>query len=188
MWYPERPASQFNWRRLRGLVAVIPMGLGALAAHTIIGRHAEPYLKRGAVDPRTGCGVVSLSLVGHWLGVPAGIDKLNDLTDSGESGITSLLDLKQAASQLGLVSEGVRLDASRPIPWRLPTILHVQANHFVAVLPLEDDRLVVVDPPREPEIVERSRLSGDWDGISLIVSRSNSELDAALQVARLLMQ
>ena len=169
-----------------GLVgALVAIGVGALAGHTMNGRHAAQHLEPAALDPRTGCGVVSLTLASRWLGTPATIERLNELTDSGESGVTSLLDLKKAARQMGLFSEGVRLNPLHSIPWRLPTILHVQANHFVAALPLVGDRLVVVDPPSAPEIMERSKLEGDWDGACLVVSRSKGELDVALQVANL---
>jgi ABC-type bacteriocin/lantibiotic exporter with double-glycine peptidase domain len=183
--YTEKEARRLRSHFLGVVAAFVVILAGALAGHTMVSRHSIRNLKPVIIDPSTGCGVVSLSLVSHWIGVPTGIDTINDLTDSGESGVTSLLDLKEAAHQMGLVSEGVRVDPLRPIPWRSPMILHVQDNHFLAALPLEGDRLVVVDPPNAPAIMERSGLSGDWDGVCLVVARSQSELNAALQAANL---
>lgn len=137
-----------------------------------------------SIDPATGCGPVSLSLVGHWLGVRRSIGDLTYLTHSEDTGTSTLLDLKKAAESLGLAAEGVRLKTSSAIPWKFPMILHTK-NHFVAVLPLDGDSLIVADPPEQPVVVKRSELADRWDGSTLVVARSRVDLDQALLQAHL---
>ncbi|MGC8639030.1 MAG: cysteine peptidase family C39 domain-containing protein [Isosphaeraceae bacterium] len=133
-----------------------------------------------AGDPRASCGPVSLALAAQWCRCPAAIDRLNELTHAGESGTTSLLDLRQAALAVGLQAQAVRLDASRPLPWKLPMILHMHGNHFVAALPIDGERLVLADLPNEPRVWDKRKLTGDWQGVALLVARSKPELDTAL--------
>jgi ABC-type bacteriocin/lantibiotic exporter with double-glycine peptidase domain len=102
------------------------------------------------------------------------------MTHAGASGTTSLLELQDAARQLGLEAEAVRLDPRRPIAWDLPTILHLNGNHFVAVLPDGDGRLVVADPPAAPRVVVGPGELGGWDGIALVAASAGVDLDRAL--------
>jgi ABC-type bacteriocin/lantibiotic exporter with double-glycine peptidase domain len=136
------------------------------------------------VDPATSCGPVSLGLVGRWLGKPVALGDLNVWTHAGDTGSATLGELKRAAESMGLAAEGVRLDPSRPIDWKLPMILHLP-NHFVAVLPVDGESLVVADPPGEPVVIARSDLNGRWAGGALVLARSRDQLDSALAKAGL---
>ena len=133
-----------------------------------------------AGDPQASCGPVSLALAAQWCGRPAAIGRLNGLTHAGESGTTSLLDLREAALAVGLQAQVVRIDVFRPLPWDLPMVLHMHGNHFVAALPVDGERLVLADLPKEPRVWDKRKLTGDWQGVALLVARSKPELDMAL--------
>ena len=115
----------------------------------------------------------------------ATINKICILTRSHDTGVASLLDLKEAAEAMGLAAETARLDPSRPIPWKLPMILYLREGHFTAILPIESDRLVFADPPDPPRVRDRHWLAGDWEGVSLIVAPDRTLLRQALSKAGL---
>ncbi len=174
-----------RWRHRVIALGALSVLAGAVAGGVWATRPRPRSLVFPPSDPNTGCGAVSLALVGHWLGASRSIAELNGLTRSHDSGIASLFDLKDAAREMGLDAEAVRLDPSRPIPWRQPTILYLHGNHFVATLPIDGDHLVFVDPPRAPDILDRRRLAGDWEGVSLILASSQADLEGALAKADL---
>lgn len=135
------------------------------------------------IDPNTSCGPVSLAVVSHWLNSPGTIEHFTHLAKAEETGISSLYDLKYAANQSNLRAECVRLDPRRSIPWRLPMILHIHNNHYVAAIPIDGDHLVFTDPPQSPYIVNRKMILGDWNGVALVLASSQSELDENLSIA-----
>ena len=138
------------------------------------------------VDPNTSCGPVSLAMASHWLNSPKTIEHFTRLSKAQETGISSLHDLKSAANQSNMTAESVRLDPRRSIPWRLPMILHLHHNHYVAALPIDGDHLVLADPPQSPIIVNRNTILGDWNGVALVLASSQSELDENLSHAGIL--
>lgn len=129
------------------------------------------------VDQNTSCGPVSLAVASHWLNSPKMIEHFTRLAKAQETGISSLHDLKSAANQSNMTAESVRLVPRRSIPWRLPMILHLHHNHYVAALPIDGDHLVLADPPQSPIIVNRNTILGDWNGVALEIGSSLSEVD-----------
>lgn len=155
---------------------------GMFAALALVaGFRSGPIAERPQhpVDPATSCGPVSLGLVGRWLGETRSIDDLTRFTHSDDTGSTSLLELQVAANSMGLAAIGVRFDPSSRLPCRLPMILHLP-NHFAAIIPLDGDSVILADPPRPPSVVRLAELGEKWDGMALVVARSQAELDEAL--------
>jgi ABC-type bacteriocin/lantibiotic exporter with double-glycine peptidase domain len=164
-----------------GLLAIVV----GLTAGGLINRQPVGSIEITAVDPNTGCGSVSLALVSHWLGHPTTMEDLNVLTHSYATGTSSLLDLKEAAQTIGLTAETVQLDGRRLPQWRLPTILHINDNHFVAVLPIDELYVVFADPPALPRIVDRRELARVWKGVALVIADTDVDLAQALARAGL---
>lgn len=146
-------------------------------------RSPGPLLSFQAADPEASCGPVSLAVASYWCRSPATIERLNALCRVGESGTTSLLDLQKAATALGLEAKAVRLETPRPLPWKLPMILHLNGDHFVPALPIDDHKMVLVDLPGEPKVWDARSLAGDWRGVALLLSPSSAEMAAALKSA-----
>ncbi len=140
-------------------------------------------LLSAADDPEASCGPVSLAIVARWHGAETTIESLNKLTRAGASGVTSLRDLRDAATALGLRAQAVQLDPKAPLPWELPMILHLHGDHFAAALPVGFNRLVLADPPDEPRLIDRRWLWNDWKGRALVVARNDIELNTSLAAA-----
>lgn len=158
------------------LLAVAICGLVGATAGTWARRPGPPAIAFRPVDPLTSCGPVSLALVGHWLGAPRPLDEWNRLTRTSEGGLSSLGGLREGARAAGLSAEAIRWDPRGPVPWDGPAILHIDGNHFVAALPVGRDAFVIADPPNPPKIVGHRALATQWDGVALVVSRSDAEL------------
>ncbi|MGC8642048.1 MAG: cysteine peptidase family C39 domain-containing protein [Isosphaeraceae bacterium] len=142
-------------------------------------------LLRPGDDPEASCGPMSLAILARWHGLEPTIDDLNRLARVGDSGVSSMRDLRDAATKIGLHAQAVQLDPTASFPWELPMILHLREDHFAAVLPVGHDRLVLVDPPDEPRLVDRRWLQGDWKGLALVVAKSEAVLTEALGKAGL---
>jgi ABC-type bacteriocin/lantibiotic exporter with double-glycine peptidase domain len=168
----------------RALAMVCFTAVGVMGGLTV-SRPPRQTLEFWPVDPNTSCGPVSLAIVGQWLGVPRTIDELNHQTRASDTGVSALLDLKQAAGAMGLAAETVQLDPVRPIPWKWPTILYLRSRHFAATLPVDGDHLVFTDPPNPPVVLDRGALAGNWEGVSLVVAPTAADLTRALSKAGL---
>ncbi len=177
-------ARIFSARRIWRWVLLLACCLLVWFSTLIIARRAAALrLLRPADDPEASCGPVSLAIVARWHGAEPTIESLNKLMVVGASGITSMRDLRDAAAEIGLHARAVQLDPKAPFPWELPMILHLHEDHFAAVLPVGFNRLVLVDPPEEPGVIDRRIL--DWKGLALVVAKDEAFLEAALTKAGL---
>lgn len=161
------------WILLLGGLALCGSGLGlAVALRGGRSNHSEnDRLQSRSVDPGRSCGPVSLAVVGRWLGKPESVDRLNNLCRVTPSGVTSLLDLKRASTQLGLYAEVVKTDTHRGLPWSYPTILHLHGRHFAAALPTKTHGAIIADLPEPTRFVKAEHLEREgWDGYCLVVS------------------
>jgi ABC-type bacteriocin/lantibiotic exporter with double-glycine peptidase domain len=132
-----------------------------------------------SADPRASCGPVSLSVVSRLLGRPEQISEFNRLTGADALGLCSMLDLRNALKARGFVVEAVRLDSGVRTDLVDPVILHFRKGHFCAALPVDMDRLIIIDPPKQPEVMTYASLSQDWDGAALIVRNAHHGRNAA---------
>jgi len=182
MTVPWKPSSRkLAWWTVLLLVCSL-VWYGSYAASR---RAAAPRLLFTAGDPEASCGPASLAVVARWLGRPAKIAEINAMARVGDSGMTSLIDLRNAATSLGLHAQMVQLDKSRPFPWELPMILYLHNDHYSAAWPIGGDRLLYLDMPDAPRVWDKRWLDKDWGGVALVVAKSRASLVSALKRAGL---
>jgi len=85
-------------------------------------------------------------------------------------GETTFLDLKRQLERMGVCVKGVQFDPRRPRAVTQPMILHLARNHFVTVLSVDEQRWVLVDPPKAPIVVDPSVGLKQWDGAALVIT------------------
>ena len=118
---------------------------------------------------RSDCGPAALKMVlDHWYVGAETLAELELATGTGPDG-TSLLAIKKAAEERGVLSRGLRLPVHRLREIPLPAIAHVHGDHFV-VIRSAGEELVIDDPSlgrlrMSPRVFARS-----WDGIVLAFS------------------
>ncbi len=99
------------------------------------------------------CGAACLQMVTHFHGMEYSLAYLKELTKTSKDGV-SLLDVSDAADQLGMKTYGAKLSyetLQHDAP--LPAIVFWQGYHFVVVFDIDDNRVVVGNPGAE-DIVE----------------------------------
>lgn len=92
------------------------------------------------------CGAVCLKMVAEYYGKEYSIDQLKALTRQKSEGV-SLLDISNAAEQIGMHTVGAKLSFSRlidDIP--LPGIAHWKGRHFVVVIEANEKGVTIADP------------------------------------------
>lgn len=107
-------------------------------------------------DSETPCGAVSLAIASQYLGRPVGIAEFRQATGAGDLGVCSIADLVRASERYGLAAAAVRYTPGAPPGHGLPMILFVNADHFLAALPMPDGRFVLIDPPGEPRPIAQA--------------------------------
>lgn len=144
---------------------------------------SEPQMA-GAVGelfpgPDKACGVFSLYVSAKLLGANPdllGISKAAGLSLEG----TSLLGLKSAAIAMGLTAEGRQLPVT---DWRqVPpfAIMHFRPGHFVTVLRVERDELVIADPPGRVDRMPAGAVEAKWTGNFLALGRDAQKAPIAV--------
>ncbi len=175
---PPRAYRGSGRRTKAALVLILLAWVGGFLVHSR--GPGTPRINFIPGDPEASRGPVSLAVVARWCHAQPTIERINQLARVGDSGTTSLLDLREAATSLGLSSRVVRLDPSRGFPWRLPMILYLHENHFVSALPIDETRAVLVDPPGTPRVWDSRELANDWSGLALVVASTPEEATSAL--------
>jgi len=95
------------------------------------------------------CGVVCLRMVAQYYGKFYSTEQLRPLAHQRADGV-SLLNLSEAAEQIGMHTVGAKLNYQRlidDIP--LPGIAHWKENHFVVVYEATDKQVTLADPAAE---------------------------------------
>jgi len=134
-----------------------------------------PFFKQ-TID--TECGPSCLKMIANFYDKDIHIEVINELTHLDSIVGTSLLNLSDAATSIGLKNMGVRIDYNQlknDAP--LPCIVHWKRNHFIIVYKLKGDKVYVADPAdtlleySKAEFCEnwfQSETSGDSKGIALL--------------------
>jgi ATP-binding cassette subfamily B protein len=91
-----------------------------------------------------------------------------------QAGGTSLLDLAQAARQLGFQVRGVQMEDPSDLEDEegralLPAIAHWNGDHFVVLYEVNSRVAVVGDPAQGLRRVPREKLGEHWDGVLLLL-------------------
>ena len=102
---------------------------------------------------------------------PASLPELEETVGLPPSSGYSLLTLKEAAVAAGLNATCVNttLELLQKRHERLACIAHVQRNHFVLLAGVENDEVIIIDPPTAYRLPVKTFLSR-WKGEVLLLS------------------
>src|SRR5476649_1117064 len=80
---------------------------------------------------------------------------------------TTLSGMTGIAEHLGLVTRPLSLELGELSALKMPCILHWQFNHFVVLVSIRRNHVVIHDPARGRRIVSRAELSGSFTGVAI---------------------
>lgn len=121
-------------------------------------------------ESATDCGPAALKMILDHHGIPvplAQIAKAAGLTPVG----SSLLGLKHAAEQFGLVANGWRMSFAELVQSPLPSLVKVAGRHFAVVDGIVDGMMVILDPKEGEVHLPVKRFEEVWDQVALVVER-----------------
>jgi len=107
------------------------------------------------------CGPACLKMIASFYGKDVKLIKMDNILSIYMDGC-SMLDLSDAAEQIGfkaLAYQG-RLGFLKTI--HLPAILHWQTNHFIVLFKIEADKYHIADPARGLLEISDSELMDHW--------------------------
>lgn len=125
-------------------------------------------------ETATDCGPASLKMLLAHHGVHVSLEQLAKAAGQTPVG-SSLLGLKQAAEQFGLVAKGWRLSFSELVQSPLPALVKVAGRHFAVVDGVVDGIMVILDPKEGEVHLPVTRFEEVWDQVALIVERRLAE-------------
>ncbi len=91
------------------------------------------------------CGPTCLKIIAKHYGKSLNIQTLRQLSETTREG-SNLLNLSEAAEQLGYRTLGVKLSLKKLQEAPLPCILHWNANHYVVLYKIKSDKILISDP------------------------------------------
>ncbi|TDP57417.1 LOW QUALITY PROTEIN: ATP-binding cassette subfamily B protein [Flavobacterium dankookense] len=101
-----------------------------------------PYYKQADAKD---CGPTCLKIIAKHYGKNLNIQQLRSLSETTREG-SNLLNLSEAAEQIGFRTLGVKLSFEKVNEAPLPCILHWNANHYVVLYKIKKDRIFISDP------------------------------------------
>ncbi|HUT29139.1 MAG TPA: DUF1573 domain-containing protein [Sedimentisphaerales bacterium] len=111
--------------------------------------------------PEMLCGHYCLASVLNYLGRNVQLNGLFAVAPAEQG--TNLAQLKTFAEAYGVKTLGARVTTDMVFAMRRPAILHVNGNHFIALLPnKEDPNFTVIDPPQTFAITNAKDLTAKW--------------------------
>lgn len=114
------------------------------------------------------CGLASLAMVcGHY-GKNIDLISLRQLFNLSARGAT-LAGVKGIASQLGMATRALSLDLDEISALKMPCILHWDFNHFVVLVSIRRNHVVIHDPARGRRTVSQTEMSQHFTGVALEV-------------------
>jgi len=119
------------------------------------------------------CGPACLEMISAYHGAQHALGLLRGLSHVRPGG-TSLLDLSDAAEQLGYRTRGVQVEDAADLEDEegralLPAIAHWNGNHFVVLYEVGPREVVIGDPAQGLRRIRRDRLAEHWDGVLLLL-------------------
>lgn len=133
--------------------------------------------------PLNQCGLVCLQTCSRLVGGPMQFETVRGAVDT-PSDEMSLLQLQEAAEEVGLSSVAVRWNEAIPEeitpPAILPIVFPSGRRHFVTLVRTENDQAFVIDFPHDPAWIQTSRLREryGWNGTALYIARRDADLNA----------
>lgn len=114
------------------------------------------------------CGLACLAMIcGHY-GKNVDLIALRQQFNLSARG-TTLAGLIGMADQLGLSTRPLSLDINELGALKMPCVLHWELNHFVVLVSVGQNRVVLHDPARGRRTVSLSELSASFTGVALEV-------------------
>ncbi|AUX71154.1 peptidase domain-containing ABC transporter [Erwinia pyrifoliae] len=112
------------------------------------------------------CGLACLAMIcGHY-GKNVDLIALRRQFNLSARG-TTLAGLIGIADRMGLTTRPLSLDLDNLGALQVPCILHWEFNHFVVLVSIRRDRVVLHDPARGRRIVSKTELSQSFTGVAL---------------------
>lgn len=91
------------------------------------------------------CGPTCLKIITKYHGKTLNIQQLRNLSETTREG-SNLLNLSEAAEQIGFRTLGVKLSLEKLKEAPLPCVLHWNANHYVVIYKIKKDKIFISDP------------------------------------------
>jgi len=91
------------------------------------------------------CGPTCLKIIAKHYGKNLNIQQLRSLSETTREG-SNLLNLSEAAEQIGFRTLGVKLSFEKLKEAPLPCVLHWNSNHYVVVYKIKKDKISISDP------------------------------------------
>jgi len=105
-------------------------------------RRTFPHYKQADAKD---CGPTCLKIIAKHYGKNLNIQQIRSLSETTREG-SNLLNLSEAAEQIGFRTLGVKLSFEKINEAPLPCILHWNANHYVVLYKIKKDKIFISDP------------------------------------------
>jgi hypothetical protein len=117
------------------------------------------------------CGPRALQIIFRKLGNEASLGSLAKSADTASNG-TSMEGLAKAARKLGFKVDGIQVDVEALNQLHDPAVAWTNGNHYIAVLSVSGDSVIIHDPNKDTEeVIAAEELIRRSGGILLTVSR-----------------
>ncbi|WP_255341965.1 peptidase domain-containing ABC transporter [Pantoea sp. AS-PWVM4] len=112
------------------------------------------------------CGLVSLAMIASWYQLPADLRLLRQQSGISSRGAT-LRTVIDTAAMAGLKSRALRLEMDNLRALKLPCILHWDLNHFVVLVAVKRNRVIIHDPATGHRVLGMQEVSLHFTGVAL---------------------
>lgn len=114
------------------------------------------------------CGVACLAMISQYWGTRFDLNSLRELAKVGRSG-TTLKHLASAAETIGYHARPIRASLGALAEQRQPWIAHWQGDHYVVVYRVARNRVLIADPARGKNWLDRKQFLENWTGFALLL-------------------
>jgi ATP-binding cassette subfamily B protein RaxB len=114
------------------------------------------------------CGLACLAMICNHYGKNSNLISLRQQFNLSSRG-TTLAGMKEIAEQLGLASRCLSLELHELNSLKIPCILHWDFNHFVVLVGVKQNRVILHDPARGRRTINLEEMSQYFTGIALEV-------------------
>ncbi|ELN9423405.1 peptidase domain-containing ABC transporter [Enterobacter ludwigii] len=114
------------------------------------------------------CGLACLAMICNHYGKNSNLISLRQHFNLSARG-TTLAGMKEIAEQLGLASRCLSLELHELNSLKIPCILHWDFNHFVVLVGVKQNRVILHDPARGRRTINLEEMSQYFTGIALEV-------------------
>lgn len=114
------------------------------------------------------CGLACLAMICNHYGKNSNLISLRQQFNLSARG-TTLAGMKEIAEQLGLASRSLSLELHELNSLKIPCILHWDFNHFVVLVGVKQNRVILHDPARGRRTINLEEMSQYFTGIALEV-------------------